>query len=400
MSENSRSSKAALVARLYVLPFVLITSLFFLWGGARAILDVLNKHYQMAMHVSKTQSALIQMMVYMAYFLGALPAGMLIRRMGTRKAVIGGLLLFAAGSFLFLPAVSYEQFSYILPPLFVLGLGLVLLETSANPYVTLLGDPATAASRLNISQSFNGLGCMMGVLLSGMFFFGDDSAAGMGSIALPYAVIAAIMLVVAVCFALVKLPAVQLEAPRRPQGKGGLGFAFWFGFAALLSYEISEISINTFFINFMTDDGFLTPAQASVALSMGALLLFMAGRVVGGLLMSRVSTQRIFLVCAVGAVATVLMAMLVPGVAGKLALIVLYVFESIMFPTIFALAIAGLGAKTSTASSILMMTVVGGAIGPLAMGWMGDHLGITTALAVPLATFVVVLAYALYCYRR
>lgn len=402
LKQTNTGSGIRLVAQQYVLPFILITSLFFLWGGARAILDVLNKHYQLILHVSKTQSALIQAVVYMAYFLGALPAGLLIRRLGTRVGVITGLLLFAVGSFLFMPAMSFSVFEYILAPLFVIGCGLVLLETAANPYVTLLGDPRTSAGRLNIAQSFNGLGCVAGALLGGLFFFGGDTAGqgGTASIAVPYTVLAVLMLAVAVCFAFIKLPEVILDDPSddgsKPKGRT-LGFAFFFGFAALISYEISEISINTFFINFMTDDGFMTPTQATVALSMGGLLLFMGGRVVGGLLMSRISTERIFMACAVGTVATVLMAMLPLGVLSKMALIVCYVFESIMFPTIFALSIRGLnGRATETASSILMMSVVGGAIGPLAMGWVGDTCGMRAALGVPLSTFVVVLAYAAY----
>lgn len=393
------------MAQQYVLPFILITSLFCLWGGARAILDVLNKHYQLILHVSKTQSALIQAVVYMAYFLGAVPAGMLIRRMGTRVGVITGLVLFAVGSFMFMPAVSFSVFEYILAPLFVIGCGLVLLETAANPYVTLLGDPRTSAGRLNIAQSFNGLGCVAGALLGGLFFFGGDGGGqeAAASIAVPYTVLAVMMLVVAACFAFIKLPEVILDEPRHGHsaapagGRRRLGFAFFFGFAALICYEISEISINTFFINFMTDDGFMTPTQATVALSMGGLLLFMAGRVVGGLLMSRISTERIFLACAVGTVLMVLLAMLPLGVLSKMALIVCYVFESIMFPTIFALSIRGLGGRdTETASSILMMSVVGGAIGPLAMGWVGDNFGMRAALGVPLATFAVVLAYAIF----
>lgn len=402
----NKGGATRLVAKEYVIPFILITSLFFLWGGSRAILDVLNKHYQLILHVSKTQSSLIQMMVYMAYFLGALPAGLLIRRLGTRVGVITGLLLFAVGSFLFMPAVNLGSFYYILTPLFVLGLGLVLLETAANPYVTLLGDPKTAASRLNIAQSFNGLGCMMGALMGGQFFFGNSGAEASASIAVPYTVIAVIMLVVAVCFTFIRLPEVIIDSPRAraaatpATARKALGFAFFFGFAALIAYEISEISINTFFINFMTDDGFMTPMQATWALSMGGLLLFMVGRVVGGILMSRVATEKIFLACAIGTVAMLLLAMSGLGLYSKMALIVLYVFESIMFPTIFALSIHGLGANTEKASSILMMSVVGGAIGPLVLGYVADHYTMTQALIVPLCTFVIVLAYAVYSYAR
>ncbi len=402
---TDKTSGTRLVAREYIIPFILITSLFFLWGGARAILDVLNKHYQLTMGVSKTQSSYIQVVVYLAYFLGAIPAGMLIKRLGTRIGVITGLCLFAVGSFLFLPATSFGVFEYILCPLFVLGCGLVILETAANPYVTLLGHPRTAAGRLNIAQSFNGLGCVFSALLSGLFFFGGSGeSASRSSIAVPYLIIAGIMLAVAVCFMFLKLPEVILSQPEHESGSGtgkkAFGAMFIFGFIALISYEISEISINTFFINFMTDDGFLSPAQATVALSMGGLLLFMAGRVIGGLLMSRIATEKIFCICAIGAVVMVSLAMSGLGVVSKVALIVCYVFESIMFPTIFALAIRGLGSRTETASSILMMCVVGGAIGPLAMGWMGDHFSMSVALAVPLTTFLVVLAYSIFALRR
>lgn len=402
MTQNIEQPRdRSLVARNYLLPFILVTSLFFLWGGARSILDVLNKHYQSIMNVSKMQSSLIQMVVYLAYFWGALPAGMLIKRLGTRLGVVTGLLLFALGSFLFMPAVALANFYYILFPLFVLGCGLVLLETAANPYVTLLGSPYTSAGRLNIAQSFNGLGCMMGVLLSGQFFFGSGSESGglEASIAVPYTVIAVIMLVVGVCFMMVKLPDVHLSStPNRQQKSMKMGFPFVFGLLALVAYEISEISINTFFINFMTDDNFMSVMQASEALSLVALLLFMVGRVVGGLLMGRIGTECIFLTCAVGAVVMMLIAMNGVGLISKMALIVVYVFESIMFPTIFALAIRGLGDKTELASSILMMSVVGGAIGPFAMGYMGDHYSMNVALVVPLSTFVVVLAYAFYCH--
>ena len=402
MTQNIEQPRdRSLVARNYLLPFILVTSLFFFWGGARSILDVLNKHYQSIMNVSKMQSSLIQMVVYLAYFWGALPAGMLIKRLGTRLGVVTGLLLFALGSFLFMPAVALANFYYILFPLFVLGCGLVLLETAVNPYVTLLGSPYTSAGRLNIAQSFNGLGCMMGVLLSGQFFFGSGSESGglEASIAAPYTVIAVIMLVVGVCFMMVKLPDVHLShTPNRQQKSMKMGFPFVFGLLALVAYEISEISINTFFINFMTDDSFMSVMQASEALSLVALLLFMVGRVVGGLLMGRIGTECIFLTCAVGAVVMMLIAMNGVGLISKMALIVVYVFESIMFPTIFALAIRGLGDKTELASSILMMSVVGGAIGPFAMGYMGDHYSMNVALVVPLSTFVVVLAYAFYCH--
>ena len=392
-----------MVARQYFVPFILITSLFFLWGGARAILDVLNKHVQMHFEAGYGESALIQCSVYMAYFLGAIPAGMLIRRYGTRRGVITGLLAFAVGAFLFIPASAFTRLSALLLPLFVLGLGLCLLETAANPYVTLLGDSRTSSSRINMSQTFNGLGCMMGALLGGLYFFSDGSTRSGEdiNIAVPYCAIALVVLLVAAVFSRVKLPEVIMEQhDGNNDAPKPLGKTFVFGFIALLSYEISEISINTFFINFMTDDGFLTPSEATWALSFGGLMLFMVGRLMCSFIMTRVATERVFMVCATGAIVMMVAVISPLGVVSKAALVLTYLFESLMFPTIFALSIRGLGANTERASSILMMSVVGGAIGPLALGYVADMLSISQEFVVPLATFIVVWAFAMYMMRE
>lgn len=403
MDNKQITGRVPMVARQYFVPFILITSLFFLWGGARAILDVLNKHVQMHFEAGYGESALIQCSVYMAYFLGAIPAGMLIRRYGTRRGVITGLLAFAVGAFLFIPASAFTRLSALLLPLFVLGLGLCLLETAANPYVTLLGDSRTSSSRINMSQTFNGLGCMMGALLGGLYFFSDGSTRSGEdiNIAVPYCAIALVVLLVAAVFSRVKLPEVIMEQhDGNNDAPKPLGKTFVFGFIALLSYEISEISINTFFINFMTDDGFLTPSEATWALSFGGLMLFMVGRLMCSFIMTRVATERVFMVCATGAIVMMVAVISPLGVVSKAALVLTYLFESLMFPTIFALSIRGLGANTERASSILMMSVVGGAIGPLALGYVADMLSISQAFVVPLATFIVVWAFAMYMIRE
>ena len=403
MDNKQITGRVPMVARQYFVPFILITSLFFLWGGARAILDVLNKHVQMHFEAGYGESALIQCSVYMAYFLGAIPAGMLIRRYGTRRGVITGLLAFAVGAFLFIPASAFTRLSALLLPLFVLGLGLCLLETAANPYVTMLGDSRTSSSRINMSQTFNGLGCMMGALLGGLYFFSDGSTRSGEdiNIAVPYCAIALVVLLVAAVFSRVKLPEVIMEQhDGNNDAPKPLGKTFVFGFIALLSYEISEISINTFFINFMTDDGFLTPSEATWALSFGGLMLFMVGRLMCSFIMTRVATERVFMVCATGAIVMMVAVISPLGVVSKAALVLTYLFESLMFPTIFALSMRGLGANTERASSILMMSVVGGAIGPLALGYVADMLSISQAFVVPLATFIVVWAFAMYMMRE
>lgn len=401
--QTGHNRRVPMVARQYLVPFILITSLFFIWGGARAILDVLNKHVQMQFEAGYGESALIQCSVYMAYFLGALPAGILIRRYGTRRGVISGLLMFALGAFLFIPMADLGKLLALLAPLFILGLGLCLLETAANPYVTLLGDSRTSSSRINMSQTFNGLGCMFGALLSGLYFFSDGTTKSGTeiNIAVPYCTIAVFVIVVALIFTRIKLPEVILEqGSTADKAKKGLGFTFFFGFAALLCYEISEISINTFFINFMTDDDFLTPTQATWALSFGGLMLFMLGRFLSSFIMTRVATEKVFFTCACGAVIMMIAVISPLGIVSKIALVLTYMFESLMFPTIFALSIRGLGANTEKASSILMMSVVGGAIGPLALGYVADAMSITAAFVVPLSTFIVVWAFALYMLRK
>ena len=163
--ENKEKQAHALVKKEYLLPFVLVTSLFFMWGFARAILDVLNKHFQEAMSISLAHSALIQVVFYLGYFIMAIPAGLFIARNGYRKGVVFGLLLFGIGSLMFIPGEYYMSFNFFLSSLFVIACGLVFLEIAANPYMTELGDSATAASRLNLAQSFNGLGCACAPLL-------------------------------------------------------------------------------------------------------------------------------------------------------------------------------------------------------------------------------------------
>ena len=192
-----------------LVPFILITSLFFLWGFAHSILDVLNKHFQDALGITKTKSALVQAVVYGGYFLMALPAGAIIRRWGYRTGVLTGLLLYGVGALLFIPGGSLQSFEFFLFSLFVIGCGLTCLETAANPYVTVLGEPAAAERRINLAQSFNGLGWICGPLVGGWFLFSEG---GEANISLPYAIIGIVVLLVAVVFSRVRLPEITAHA--------------------------------------------------------------------------------------------------------------------------------------------------------------------------------------------
>lgn len=400
-----KDNRIPLVERQYLLPFVLITSLFFLWGFAHAILDVLNKHFQEALDITKVHSALIQVTMYMGYFVMALPAGLFIRRYGYRKGVVFGLLLYGVGSLLFIPGQQMASFNAFLFALFVIGCGLTFLETAANPYVTELGAKETAASRLNLAQSFNGVGCICAPILTGLLLFSNrpDAEAGDGNVALPYACMGVVVLIVAAVFLRVKLPEMQHEPEVDATGhEVGLWShrLFIFGLVALLAYEIAEISINSFFINYVVEQDWMRPRDAAVVLSFGGLGLFMVGRFIGSWIMQRVRAEKMLFGCAVGTVATTSLILLDAGWFSFLALLCGYAFEAIMFPTIFALSLKGLGRHTKQASSFLMMSPVGGVIGPLLMGYVADASSMVTAFIVPWMGYAVVAVYGFVMLRK
>ena len=353
-----KNNKPSLSSKQYIVPFVLITSLFFMWGFARAILDVLNKHFQNELDITITQSALIQVTTYLGYFLMAIPSGLFINRFGYRRGVVFGLLLFGLGSLLFIPCAAAGTFYAFLAALFVIGCGLTFLETAANPYATELGPKETATSRLNFSQSFNGLGCMFATFGVGQFLFNSTGGSEGGNVAVPYAIMGVLVLVIAVVFSRVNLPEIKhaddadAQAPASGAHNLRLLFAnrmFLFGLAALLAYEVAEISINSYFINFVTGMGWMADKAA---------------------------------------------AMVIKGVS-LVALIANYLFEAIMFPTIFSLTLNGLGSLTKSASSILMMTPVGGC-GFLLMGLIADRTdNFILPFFIPLVGFAIVLAYAM-----
>lgn len=382
----------------YLWPFVLVTSLFFLWGLAHSILDVLNKHFQETMDgVGKTESALVQAVMYGGYFVMALPAGQIIKRYGYRAGVITGLLLYGIGALLFIPGGQLLSFPFFLFSLFVIGCGLTCLETSANPYVTVLGNAEGAARRINLSQSFNGLGWIVGPLIGGHFAFAVG--ADKGSIAIPYAIIGVVVLCVALVFAQVKLPEVQADGVVQTESAHATDSLwqhrnFVYGLIALFLYVAAQTGINSFFINYVTEHASVSNVNASLLLGFGGMGLFMAGRMGGSWLMLRVRAERVLLYCAVGA--TLAMAVLLSGagVAGVAAFMLCYLCESIMFPTIFALALKGVGQHTKRASSFLIMSIVGGAIAPVLMGLIADHASMAMAFIVPLCCFVVIAAYA------
>lgn len=391
------ADKSKLTDKRYVVPFVLITTLFFLWGFARAILDVLNKHFQDELHISITQSSLIQVTTYLGYFLMAIPAGIFISRYGYRRGVVFGLTLFGLGALAFIPGNTFVAF---LGALFVIGCGLTFLETAANPYVTELGPKETASSRLNLSQTFNGMGCFMATLLVGGFLFREDG--GNTDVSIPYAIMGVLVLLIALVFTKVELPEITREEDT--ETKGGLREVlknkwFVFGLLALLSYEVAEISINSYFVNFVTVTGWMSKLDASRVVSL-ALVIFMVGRFLGSWIMRRIKAERMLLYCAIGTVVCMLHTMMNLGTLSLIALIANYLCEAIMFPTIFSLAVQDLDSQQKkSAASLLMMTPIGGC-GFLLMGYLADHTNPFIPFIIPLIGYAVVLAYAARLNKR
>ncbi|MDO4779604.1 MAG: sugar MFS transporter [Bacteroides sp.] len=402
-NKEIKSSKSIFISRKgenFLFPFIIVTTLFFLWGFAHSILDVLNKHFQDSFSITKAQSGMIQAVVYGGYFLMALPAGFIISKWGYRIGVIIGLLLYGIGALLFIPAEGINTFNFFLLCLFIIGCGLTCLETAANPYVTVLGDENSGERRINISQSFNGLGWILGPLVGGMFVFGE----GESNLSTPYAIIGALVLLVAIVFSRIKLPEIEdnLETNCECASNSLIRNSnFVLGVVALFAYVAAQTGINSFFINYVTDLNIGIDAKsASVILSFGGMGLFMLGRMLGSWIMQYIIPIKLLTICALGAIVSMVIVVANIGILSCIALFLCYLFESIMFPTIFSLSLRGAKGKRKLGSSILIMSIVGGAIAPYVMGSIADNYSMALAFVVPLSCFVIIYLFAGLLYKR
>lgn len=410
----------------YLFPFILISSLFLLWGFAHGLLDVLNKHFQNILHVSKMQSGFVQFSLYIGYLVMAVPAGFIMKKFGYKKGIVFGLLLFAIGAFLFYPAAKFGSFYPFLLALFVIACGLACLETAANPYSTVLGPKQFAARRINFSQSFNGLGWILGPLLGGLFIFGADSKVEsvdkFDSLIFPYMLVGCIVVVVLIVFMFTKLPDITVEneseQEENPPMKNLLKHpAFVMAVIAQFLYVAAQTGINSFFINFVTDE--MTNAQivvggwmsywgtfgeifmpksdeqaASLILALGGMGSFFIGRLSGAFIMKYIAPGKLLKYYATANVILIALVMSELGWVSVIALFSTYFFMSVMFPTIFALGIKDLGTLTKKGSSFLVMAVAGGAFCPPIMGAIADHSGMSVAFIIPLICFGFIIYYA------
>jgi len=407
-----KSNRQKFVTQGYMIPFILVTSLFFLWGFAHGCLDVLNKHFQELLSMSKAKSALVQFVFYGGYFLMAVPAGLLMQRFGYKKGIIFGLSLFCAGAFLMLPATLVQTFGSFLACLFIIACGLTCLETAANPYTTVLGPPASAERRINFSQSFNGLGWIAGPLIGGLLIFSESSSENkFSSIALPYMLIGTLVLFVALLFWRVTLPEIKEEYHTSNDHASDDNDLTWknlfrhkhFVLAVLAQffYVAAQTGVNSFFINYVTEEmPAISNQAASRILAFGGMGLFWLGRFSGStLFMQLAKPNKLLALYAFMNVVTMSLVVAGLGWISVVALFSTYFFMSIMFPTIFSLGIKDLGPLTKKGSSLLVMAIVGGALIPLLMGRIADVSTMALGFIVPLCCFVFIFYFGINGYK-
>lgn len=392
---------------------ILITSLFFLWGFALNLNPILIPHLKKACQLSDTQSAFIDSASYFAYFILAIPAGKFMERFGYKSGIILGLLLAAIGALLFYPAAIVRNYSFFLGALFVLASGLAFLETAANPYIAVLGNPATSTQRLNFAQSFNGLAAFIAPLVGSIFILSgknltkaEEQAMSPEQLAsylnqeaaavkIPYLLIGLGILLIAVFLWRTKLPEI-VEKVHSTEIKGSIFKEknLMLGVFAQFFYVGAQVCVSSFFIRFSQNVAGLEEKAAGYFLAV-ALLSFMVGRFVGTFLMRFISPASLLAVYSIINFLLLIMATLIDGELAVYSLIGVEFFMSIMFPTIFALGIRGLGSKTKKGSSLLIMSIVGGAIFPVIMGRISDISSMQTAYLLPGFCFLIVFYFAL-----
>ncbi|WP_375436056.1 L-fucose:H+ symporter permease [uncultured Hymenobacter sp.] len=402
-----------MTARKSTFAVFLITSLFFLWGFALNLNPILIPHLKKACQLTDAQSAFIDSASYIAYFLLALPAGQFMKRFGYKGGILLGLSLFAVGAFLFYPAAAARSYAFFLTALFVIACGLTFLETAANPYITVLGDPEGATQRLNFAQSFNGLAATLAPFLGGMFILSgrtltqaeEASMSGpqlnaylnheAASVQVPFLLIGSIVLLVAVLLYFTRLPEIAEQERNEDESRPILQEKnLLLGVLAQFFYVGAQVCVSSFFIRFAQQVAGIGEKSASRYLA-GALLGFMIGRFIGTFLMRYIPASRLLAIYSIVNFFLVLLAVLLKGGFSIYALIGVEFFMSIMFPTIFSLSIRGLGAKTKVGSSLVIMAIVGGAIFPVIMGRVSDASSIQVAYLVPALCFLVVFYFAL-----
>jgi len=415
-NDFNSNNEFAKETKSYLFPFVLVTSLFFFWGFVHNLDPILIPHLRKAFNLTDLESSLIDSSVFIAYFAMALPAGYVMRKYGYKSGILIGLLLFGIGSILFVPAANSLQYIYFLGALFVIACGLTFLETAANPYVTILGPAETATKRLNFSQSFNGLAAFIAptvigpMILSGKNLTQEETAqmsptelhtylaTEAASVKMPYLILGLIILAVAVVIYFTSMPDVKDEDVDGVEGATFIGaltsMKLRWGILAQFFYVGAQVCVGSFFIKMATTTAGLEEDTAATYLGFYGLA-FMLGRFFGTFLMQYIQPRKLLILYASINILLSILAITGSGMVVVYTLIAIAFFMSIMFPTIFSMGIDGLGHNTKIGSSLIVMSIVGGALLPPVLGLISDATGsIQNGYVVPLLCFSVILLFA------
>jgi len=420
----SENQSVPVTERRFLVPFILITSLFFLWAFGVNLNDILIPHLKKAFGLSDFQSSFIQVAFFGGYFLAAFPAGRVMEKIGYKKGILAGLFLCAVGALLFLPASASRLYGFFLFALFVMACGQSFLEVAANPYVTILGPPASAERRLNFAQSFNAVGAMLSPIVGRTFIltgveYAPSQIAALSAAQLdayraaeastvkgPYVMIAGIFIVVAVLIQLVHLPEVQEAALTSVAAGAGTNSRSIFshshlvkGVIAQFFYVGAQVGVASFVIRYAQFSVPGTPARAAAWYLLLHQTGFMVGRFVGSAMMKKIAAPRLLSLFAAASLICATVALLASGLIPIWAVVLIGFFHSIMFPTIFALSIKNLGSLTKRGSSLLVMAIIGGAFFPAIMGRISDASSIQRAFVIPLLCYLFILYFGLSGYR-
>lgn len=409
----------------YTFALTALTSLFFMWGFITCLNDILIPHLKAVFTLNYAQSMLIQFCFFAAYFIMSLPAGSIIEKIGYKKGICSGLVVAGIGCLMFYPSAALRSYPLFLTAFFVLASGITLLQVAANPYVTILGSAQTASSRLNLTQAFNSLGTTIAPYLGSIFILGVAvksaadiaqlppeglaayQAAEAGSVQLPYVGLAAVLFIIAAIFAVIKLPAIEAGTIDPESGKKEIdpGTAWGYrhlklGALGIFLYVGAEVAIGSFLVNYLgqTYISGLPEAAAAKYVSFywgGA----MVGRFLGSGIQRKVNPGKLLAFNAFATATLTAVTMLTTGGVAMWSILLIGLFNSIMFPTIFSLAIAGLGSHTGKGSGILCMAIVGGAIIPVIQGFIADAIGIHHAFVLPLLCYLYIAYYGLSGHR-
>jgi len=418
MTTPASRPTTAQAAGSFLIPLILVTSLFFMWGVANTLNGILIPQFQKSFSLTNFQSGLVQSAFNLGYFLLALPAARIMKRFGYKTGIIIGLVLYATGAMLFFPAAEVRVYGLFLMALFVIASGLAFLETAANPFVTVLGPAETSEKRLNLSQAFNSLGAIMGIVIGRFFIlsgveYTPQQIAAMSAdqlqafytaetkaVQTPYLVLGIIVALWAVFILFSKLPDIKEEADASSQHQHGfknlLGHQhFVAGVVALFLYVGAQVGTWSYLINYAKHTIPGTSELAGADYLTVSLICLMLGRFSSTFMMKYFRPNRIMALFAAANALLALIAVVMPGIIGLYGLVVSSFFMSLMFPTIFALSIKGLGNDTKIGSSILIMAIVGGAVITALMGLISDQSSITVAFLLPAVSYLYILWFAI-----